>query len=236
MRIAALVPPAGLAAIAVALTGCRSEAQEPQRELRELDGFTAIHGAGGIDLHVMQGDEFRIEITDGDPADLITEVRGTTLEVHPRGGLTGFLRWGSDHDVSVTLPVLEALYAGGGTDVEVGGEIAGDSLELEASGGSDIEIRIAVTRLELAASGGSDVELTGTAGSASLHASGGSDIDASGFTAAEVRVDSSGGSDISVGVGERLVGSASGGSDVVYSGNPRTIDVDTSGGSDIGRR
>jgi hypothetical protein len=236
MRIAAFIPPTGLAVLAAALTGCRSEAQEPQREVRELSGFTAIHGGGGVDLHVTLGEEFRVEISDGDPADLITEVKGTTLEIHPRGGLSGFFGWGADHDVSVTLPALEALYADGGTDVEVNGEIGGERLQLAASGGSDIELRVAVASLEVSVSGGSDVELSGQADSAALHASGGSDVDAAGFTARDVRVESSGGSDVSVGVGERLVGSASGGSDVTYGGNPQTVDVDTSGGSDLGRR
>ncbi|HUF72779.1 MAG TPA: head GIN domain-containing protein [Gammaproteobacteria bacterium] len=236
MRISGSIRSVGLAVFACVLAGCESQAQQRESELRELSGFTGIHAGGGIDLHVLQGADFRVEITEGDPADLVTEVSGTTLEIHPRRGLGGFFNWGAGHEVSVTLPVLETLRAGGGTDVEVSGEIGGESLQLASSGGSDIEIRVAVRHLEVDVSGGSDVDLSGTADSATLKASGGSDLDAAGFRVRDARVESSGGSDIVIGVEERLSGSASGGSDIVYSGNPRTVDVDTSGGSDLTRR
>jgi hypothetical protein len=78
--------------------------------------------------------------------------------------------------------------------------------------------------------------LNGTARSARIRSSGGSDLDASELTADEVDVDSSGGSDVMIAVRSSIVGSASGGSDVVYSGEPRTVDVDASGGSDVRRR
>lgn len=237
MRISGSIPSVGLAVFACALSGCESQAQERESERRDLSGFTSIHAGGGVDLHITQGSEFRVEITDGDPDDLVTEVEGKWLEIHPRGGLGGFFNWGSDQHVSVTLPVLEALQAGGGSDVETSGEIAGDTLQLVSSGGSDIEIRVAVATLEVEVSGGSDVELSGTADLATLQASGGSDLDGTGFRAREVRVHSSGGSDIVIGsVEQRLSGNASGGSDIVYSGSPQTVQVDTSGGSDISRR
>jgi hypothetical protein len=237
MKISGFIPSVGLAAFAFALGGCDTQAQEYQSEVRELGGFTAIDAGGGVDVLVRQGSEFRVEITDGDPADLITEVRGDTLEIHPRGGLGGlFGSWGGGHEVSVTLPVIEGLRAGGGSDLSVDGEVSGDRLYVASSGGSDVELRVAVGSLEVEVSGGSDVDLSGTAESAMLHASGGSDLDGSGFAAREASVESSGGSDIVVSVEERLSGSASGGSDIVYSGNPGTVDVDTSGGSDIARR
>jgi hypothetical protein len=99
-----------------------------------------------------------------------------------------------------------------------------------------VVIDVAVDTLELNASGGSDASLTGTARVARLGSTGGSDINAGRFTAGEVNVNSSGGSDIVVAVRDKISGHASGGSDIAYSGQPSSVDIDTSGGSDVRRR
>jgi putative autotransporter adhesin-like protein len=80
------------------------------------------------------------------------------------------------------------------------------------------------------------VSLSGTARAARLTSTGGSDLNAGRFTAGEATVNSSGGSDLVVAVRDKISGHASGGSDVAYSGQPSTVDIDTSGGSDVTRR
>ena len=49
-------------------------------------------------------------------------------------------------------------------------------------------------------------------------------------------IQSSGGADIAVGVSEQLVAQASGGSDIVYTGEPAMVSVNASGGADITQR
>jgi Putative auto-transporter adhesin, head GIN domain len=209
------------------------------RETRPLTGFNAVEVGGGIDLFLRQGDVFTVEVEaeDGDVAEIVTELRDRTLEIHRKGSFTSFFDWGDgDGSVHVTLPALVALTASGGSDVTTEGTFSSDSVRLTASGGSDLTIDVAAGSLEAEASGGSDMRLSGSARSARVQSSGGSDLNASRLTADSVDVHSSGGSDLSIAVRDKIVGDASGGSDISYTGNPQTVDVDTSGGADVRRR
>ena len=208
-----------------------------ERESRPLRGFDAIEVSGGIDLDVRQAQDFFVEVeADGDLAEIITELRDDTLVIR-RKSSRGLFRWGDDDAaVRVTLPNLVALTASGGSDARAEGTFASDSLQIVASGGSDVSIDVRSGELEATASGGSDLRLTGSARSVRLRSSGGSDLNGSELTAEEVDVQSSGGSDVMIAVRNSIVGSASGGSDVIYSGEPRTVDVAASGGSDVRRR
>lgn len=212
-------------------------AHAQNRETRALTGFDAISVGGGIDLFVRQGADVRVEVeSDDDLAEIVTEVRDGTLEIRRERSLSRFFDWGDHGAVHVTLPALTALTASGGSDVRAEGTFSGDKLAIVASGGSDVAIDVAVAALEATASGGSDTRLSGTARTARLQSSGGSDLDASRFTVAEATVESSGGSDISIGVSESIVANASGGSDITYSGDPRSVNVNASGGADVRRR
>jgi hypothetical protein len=224
----------------VIVTSCLAvlPAGAAESETRLLDGFNAVAVSGGIDLVVRQGQPFRVEVTadDGELANVVTEVRGATLEIR-RKQPSGLFNWGDAGSVNVTLPALVALTASGGSDVETAGTFTSDTLKLVASGGSDLVIDVAAGALDVEASGGSDLRLSGSARTARVQSSGGSDLDASRLTVDEADVHSTGGSDHAHGpVRNKIAGNPSGGSDVSYSGQPATVDVDTSGGSDVSRR
>ena len=204
-------------------------------ELRDLTGFNAVSVGGGIDLEVRQGPVFRVEVTapDGESANVVTEVRNSTLFI---GTENGFFRFRSGYSVAVTLPELVSLSVGGGTDADLLGPFTGDSLEVKASGGSDVNVDVSVETLATSASGGSDLRMAGTAGRLRVSASGGSDVDAAGLDARAAEVSASGGSDVRIQVSDSLVAQASGGSDIVYAGDPATKTVNSSGGSDVKAR
>jgi hypothetical protein len=176
-----------------------------------------------------------VEVSSDDVDDILTEVQGGTLSIR-RKRSWGFFDWGDHGSAVVTLPKLVALTASGGSDVRAEGTFSGDALEIVASGGSDMALDVAVATLEVVTSGGSDLRLSGTARSAHVQSSGGSDLDASRLTVDDADVQSSGGSDLSIMVRERIVGNASGGSDIRYSGEPRVVNVNSSGGGDVSRR
>lgn len=226
--------------VLVVLVSCAATshvANAQQRETRPLEGFDAIEVGGGIDLDLRQAQGFVVEVeAEGDPAEIITELRDDTLVIRRKNSRSFFFWNDDDARVHVTLPTLASLTASGGSDVRTEGNFASDNLKLVASGGSDLTIAVAAGSLEATASGGSDLRLSGTARSVRVQSSGGSDLNASGLVADEADVRSSGGSDLMIGVRNSIVGSASGGSDVTYSGEPRTVDVDASGGSDVRRR
>lgn len=222
---------------ALALLAASLPAAAQNRETRPLSGFDSISVSGGINLFLRQGEDFRVEVErDGDLDDIVTKVRGRTLEIHRSPWAWRLFDWGDPGAVQVTLPMLAGLRASGGSDVRGDGTFSGDRLEIAASGSTDLEIDVAVDTLEAAVSGGSDVRLGGHARTARLQSSGGSDVDAGRFTAAEAEVEGSGASDIAIAVSDSIVAHASGNSDITYSGNPRIVNVDASGGSDVRRR
>lgn len=224
-----------LAVVLACSTALSAAAQE--RQARSLEGFDAVEVSGGIDVDLRTGQTFAVEITDGDPDEIVTEVHNRTLVIRRARSFGRLFHWdGDDGAVRVTLPQLTSLSASGGSDVRAQGRFASDTLKIDASGGSDVTIEVDAGELEATASGGSDLKLTGKARRAAVQSSGGSDFDASAFTADVADVRSSGGSDIAIAVRESIAGHASGGSDIVYSGDPRTVNVDTSGGSDVRRR
>jgi hypothetical protein len=221
--------------LSFAATSLGANAQ--QREARPLAGFDAIEVGGGIDLDLRQAQDFFVEVeADADPAEIITELRDETLVIRRKSSRSFFFWNDDDARVHVTLPTLASLTASGGSDVRTQGNFASDNLKLVASGGSDLTIAVAAGSLEAVASGGSDLNVSGTARSVRVQSSGGSDLNASRLVADEADVRSSGGSDLMIAVRDSIVGSASGGSDVIYSGEPRTVDVNASGGSDVRRR
>lgn len=221
----------------VPLLGVAAAVHAQDRETRTVAEFDAISVGGGIDLFLRQGQDFRVEVeSDDDAAKIVTEVRNRTLEVRHERSLSRFFDWGDHGAVYVTLPALTALTASGGSDVRADGTLSGNELTIVASGGSDVALDVAVETLAATASGGSDTRLSGSARMARLRSSGGSDLDASRFTVGEASIESSGGSDVSIIVNDAIVANASGGSDVTYSGDPRSVNVNASGGAEVRRR
>lgn len=224
--------------VSILLVAASAPLAAQEREVRDLSGFTAISAGGGIDLVIRQGDEFVVEVlaSGGNASDIVTEVDDGTLEIRRAGFGFNITSWFGSHAVHVTLPRLEAVSASGGSDVTGDGPITADRLRISASGGSDVDLELMADELEIAASGGSDVDLAGTARSLRVETSGGSDLSGRNFEAREAELRSSGGSDISITVLDRIVARASGGSDIVYRGNPQAVDVDAGHGADIVHR
>jgi hypothetical protein len=208
------------------------------RQSRDLSGFDAIAVSNGIDLHLRQGDEFRVEVaaSKGDTDQIVTEIDGHTLRIRREPGPGRLFGWFDHYAADVTLPRLEALEVSGGSNVSADGAVSGDGLSVRASGGSDVALEVAVESLSLDLSGGSDASIGGTAGALRAATSGGSDLDAGRLAAREAELRSSGGSGVRVHVLERLVATASGGSDISYSGNPASVDVDAHASADVRRR
>lgn len=212
-------------------------------EIRDLKDFDSIEVGGGVDLIIRQGNEFSVEVIaeEGDLDEVITEIRGDKLYIRrewPEDGWRGWNRrsWTDNYSANITLPTLESLDAGGGSDVETSGTFSGDRMTIRASGGTNLNLDVAVDTLRVNSSGGSDVELSGTANRLRAESSGGSDLDASDLTAKEADVSSSGGSDARVSVTDSITADASGGSDIYYSGEPQFKDIDTSGSGDVRHR
>ncbi|MGI5862587.1 MAG: GIN domain-containing protein, partial [Myxococcales bacterium] len=180
----------------------------PVADVRQVGAFSELEIGSGIGATVTPGVQ---SVRLRGPSDLLakvrTEVAGGRLFVLADEPLLG-----SDVELVVTVPVLRALVAGGGSVVRAEGVAANDEVLLAASGGSLIEMVGQSFRVVAELSGGSTLE--------------GADL-----LASVAVLNTSGGSTVELSVAQQLEVEASGGSVVRVFGRPAVTREQISGGS-----
>lgn len=187
-----------------------------------LRNFNEISVSSGIDLYLSQDKEENIKVTAHPDLlkNVIIEKENNLLRIRYKSNIS-WSRIFKDQDIKVfvSYKTLQAISAGGGSDVFTQNTLKTDVFTANASGGSDMELTLETKDLQVHASGGSDIKLKGHAVNMQASTSGGSDIDAFGLIVDYAKVSASGGSDANVHVTKGLEASASGGSDITYKGN-----------------
>jgi len=206
------------------------------QELRDLTGFSDIVLAGDIELEITQGEDFLVQVAA--TADVLTGihtlVEGTTLDIHPGNSGNGFFGlFAPDFHVRVTLPEMTSLTVHRGAEADGTNTFTGERLAVVSTGGSEVDLAVDVASISIELSGGSDVDLTGAARTATINVRGGSDFSGFGFAADDAAVEIRGGSECTLAVTNRLEGSVSGGSNLVYQGAPATVEVRATGGAEV---
>ncbi len=225
-----------LACILMAVTIYTVNAQEVSRN-ESLKALKSINVSNGIDVFLMQGTEDKIEVKGNkelmERLILNAEANGNlTLKLKPG---TNNSSWKNNDGISayVTFKDLNSIQSSGGSDVSGENTFKLDALSINSSGGSDVKLSLNVLNLNINMSGGSDVSIKGSATDVKIVASGGSDLSASGLVVQNMDSSFSGGSDGDINVVANMLLSASGASDVRYSGNPKSKKINKSGASDV---
>ena len=207
-------------------------------EERSVSDFSKISIQDGIDLYLRQGSSVDLTVKASEDIidKIITEVKDNTLIIK-RKEESG-KRWGWNNRnnyrqaVYLTIKDLEEISSSGGSDIEAE-ELDLEELTIRSSGGSDIKMEIDAKRLSLSMSGGSDIDIDGSTEELVVRASGGSDLNAKNLKAVNCKVSTSGGSDVDVYASGKISMSASGASDITYSGPAEVTSKSSSGAADI---
>lgn len=209
-----------------------------EKEIRKVSDFSGISVSSGIDLYVTQSSDSKVEVVckKDDLHRLKTEVEGNTLKVYMKGNNSWSWNRKTAPKVYVSCQHVKNLVSSGGSDIYGQNVIVEPYMKISSSGGSDIYIEVKAEELKLTTSGGSDIKIKGTTDKLLASSSGGSDINARELKAQVVKVTTSGGSDAIVWAGKEIVANASGGSDIVYYGNPEHKNLNESGAGDISQR
>lgn len=201
---------------------------------KPLSGFDGVSVSQSFHVDIHQGKEFSVLVrVDEQLAEYVEVIRqGDTLRI----GLNpdySYTTTNATMQAEVTMPELTGLHLSGSSRATIDGFESGKSLTVEQSGSSSVRgtIRAGDTVVEL--SGSSRVTLTGAASALTVRASGSSRADLSSFPADSASVKSSGASEVTVSVSDRLQASASGASQVYYRGNPASTRADTSGSASV---
>lgn len=201
-------------------------------ETRSLGSFKGVKSGEAIDVYLKKGDKesAKVEVSDGNVGNVITEVSGSYLKIHLREN--SFFRNNADVKVYVTYVTLDRISASSASNVFSDGVIRAESLDIQASSAADMELSVEANTVTVHASSAADVVLEGAAKSVSADASSSGDIDAYGLQAETANASSSSAGSIKLSVSSSLEAKASSGGSVRYRGNPmRTNTHSSSGGS-----
>ena len=206
------------------------------RQTRQITGFHGVSVSSGIDLYLTQKnvEEVFVEADSDDLDKIITKVEDGILKIYIKDKSWWGLGWNNrPRKVFVSFITLDKIQASAGSDVSASTRLKLDKLDLDASSGSDVKLEIEANEVRVGTSSGSDITLKGKATYIHADASSGSDLDAGELETKKCSASVSSGSDIKVNVTEELDADASSGGDVVYTGNPKTKNINKSSGGDV---
>jgi len=221
------------------LAGCQgivlTGSGNPITENYNFSDFTKVEVHNGFQLELTKSSTFSIEITvdDNVKEDLEVNKSGDTLRIQ----LKGIRVYKSVNlRAKITMPKLYKIDLSGGSRANIAGFSSSHDFSVELSGGSRVSGDIKAADADFGLSGGSQVDLAGSADDLDINGSGGSHLTLESFPVDNADINLSGGGSATVNVNGTLDVNLSGGSKVVYVGEPIMGDIDLSGDSTISKK
>lgn len=200
------------------------------QETRNLDAFDEVAAKTGINVILVEGNSNKaiIETENCEPEEVITEISGDELTIKFEN--SGFWRSSRNRKATVTVHYrsLESIDVSSGAHISANNPIRSEELDLDASSGGHMELKVMTNVLTIDASSGGMIQTEGNARQVDCDVSSGGHIKGYDLIADEVTADASSGGSVSFTVNESLVASASSGGSVNYKGKPTRVKVDAS--------
>ena len=190
-------------------------------ETRQLAGFTGVSSSSSLDVSIVRGDAFRVEVSiDSNlQALVVTRVDGATLSIDVEGGIGRVV---DGPQVIVTMPTLGLADASGSGTLVAAGFAQSAPVELTLEGSGVLSFAGDVPDAHVRSSGSGEARLTGTAASLTADVQGSGAVDARDLTATT--------GDLSVSGSGNLAASVTGSVRVAISGSGS---VDLFGGATV---
>lgn len=192
--------------------------------------FTAIKASEGLDVYLTQTDieSVSVEADENLQPVIITEVIDGVLNIHTKKNI-GTCK---SKKVMVNFKEVSNITATSGSDVQATNTITTETLELETTSGSAMNVNVNTNMLTCKATSGSGLQISGKTTKLIAEATSGSDIKAADLIAQSSEVKATSGADVTVNATKELIAKASSGGDIKYYGNPEKVDKsDSSSGS-----
>jgi hypothetical protein len=206
-------------------------------EEKDFTDFTIVEVGWGFEVEISGSDSYSMNITADD--NLLDYIEVSSLG----NKLTIGLKWGYSYQnvnlrAKITMADLYELEFSGGTHGTIEGFSTSHEFILELSGGSSLIgdfMTSGDARFTL--SGGSRlIELVGAANNVRISSSGGSQLELSNFPVHNASVNLNGGSLANINLDGRLDADLSGGSHILYVGDPIMGIINMSGGSTVSEK
>jgi len=202
-----------------------------QNEIRELPAFTEINLRVAAKVHLVQGDQQKVEIEARSSAleQLVTEVSGRALVIRfPARNLINRSFDPGKINIFITVPEISALNISGSGDIYAEGNWNTRIIDLNVSGSGSIYIdELNAERVKAVVSGSGDIVIKDGAKSDEFSGtiSGSGNIKAANYEANHVTVRILGSGNCNIHTNGTLNARIAGSGSVFYSGNPN---LDTS--------
>lgn len=215
-----------------------SLATAQQTETRSLEDFTAIEVSEAIELIMTQGNknEAVVEVNDIDLDEVITEVRGSELNIERRSNRRGNSNNRGEVVVRLTYKSIDELSISSAASVFTKSVIKAKSFELQVSSAGSARLELDVTDLEVDVSSAGSADVSGTCASMDLDASSAGRFEGYDLQCGAIVADVSSGGSGEVNVSESLVVDAGTGGSLYYKGDPNKVNADTNLGGRVRKR
>ncbi|MEO9967105.1 MAG: head GIN domain-containing protein [Reichenbachiella sp.] len=221
------------------LTALTFGAFAQETETRQFDNFSAIEVGTAIELIITQGNtnEAIVEVNDIDLEDVITEVRGSELNIKRRSrNNTNNTNNRGEVVVRLTYKSIDELSVNSAASIYSKSVIKATDFELNASSAGNAELELDVTDLRVKVSSAGSLELSGTCASMDLDASSAGKLDGYDLVCGAIKADVSSGGSGRVSVKDKLEVDAGTGGSLYYKGDPDKVLADTNLGGRVQKR
>ena len=203
-------------------------------EVRALEGFSAVDSEGSLDVVIVRGDAFRVEVSiDSNLLELVrTRVAGDRLAIDTDGPIGDVV---AGPHVIVTMPVLRHAAVNGSGGLWAGAFEQAEPVSLAIDGSGELTFVGGVPRADVRISGSGDARLQGTAAALGAAVDGSGAVDARNLDATTADLSVSGSGDLAVTVNGSVRVTVSGSGSVDLYGGAVLEHVDVSGSGSITR-
>lgn len=224
------IPAAGLLLL-VASCSLFSSPGEQTTQDRTIGGVTAVRLLTSGDLTITVGQAEALQVTAG-----ANQMVGLTTQVIDGTLILDRKSTGSDSgeiSYALTVPPLTSVEISGSGGISGVGALTGDAQVNVSGSGSAVLTGLVLSSVVVDLTGSGGVQLAGTADTSRVTVDGSGQYNGSQLVTSETDIDSNGSGDASVHVTNRLRARSSGSGSITYSGNPATLEQDTSGSGSI---
>lgn len=202
----------------------------------DLQPFNEVDINSELDVDIVVGPAQAVTVTAADPAALRAlrlEVRDGRLHAWLDRNLSNFSLFRHPVTVTVALPALDAISAGGASSVDIFG-MTGDAVAIDASGSASLHIRsISAEAVTIGGSGSAVIELSGNCSTATLDISSAAGVSGKRLECIDLDIEASSSASALVYATGQVNVSASTGASVVVAGHPSHVNGTESTGGDI---
>lgn len=216
--------------LAVLLFSTIFSCQAQRTQERTIQAFNRIRVSGAVNVVYTNSDTLNLLVKgkENEVDNVETKVENSTLVITSKGR-------SSDLYVYVKNNELQSIEASGATTFKTTNTLKSDSLSVNVSGASDLNVRVETKHLKCLGDGAGNIVLLGTADYMEASVSSAASLKGYGLVSREALVVTSGAASARIHVTEKLKATASSASDIKVKGDPKDVTAETSTAASITR-